>query len=109
MKEIILNPDGVLNILDPRKTYVLEVNWTCCSDPNYSGKKYYLPKESDSGLEFRRVGTTSNFICTPTKFIQYLVEDVLTFLQRHPSNNWSNAHVYEFRSLEEFNNWRYNQ
>jgi hypothetical protein len=108
MKELKLNPDGVLNILDPRKTYVLEVNWTY-EEPEYHGKKYYLPVESRGGLEFRRIGATSNFIWVLGKYIQYLVEAVLKYLQNCQDPHWSEYHVYEFNSLEEFNNWRENQ
>ena len=108
MREITLNPDGVLNILDPRKLYVLEINWTYSHrDPEYFGKKYYLPYKGDNYIEFRRLNAGSHFYCCyNSTHIQYLVDGLFRYMLRVCNRQWTTPHVYEFNSMEEFDNWR---
>jgi len=108
MKEITLNPDGTLNIIDPRKIYCLIINWDQVPEETWMrGIKYYLPKELSLGLwryERQNGGTYGYFGEYNEKHLQYVVEGCLKKCKRPRFINASQ--LLEFNDQEEYNQWR---
>lgn len=105
MKQITLNQDGVLNIMDPRKTYIvkstdLDDNSVIYSTPymeNRSGQPHWIFKEinPDSVKIMGRYCITRYGY----RYLQYLLDNAL----RDPYNSAGfKDELYQFDSLQEF-------
>jgi len=107
MKELKLNPDGILNIIDPKKYFICTINisgptyWQCVKmDINewnqtelYGFSAIY---ESNSWmLRSRSVG----FSLFVQKYIQYSCQTCLEFFKQYPGHE---GKLYQFDSLQEF-------
>jgi hypothetical protein len=104
MREITINQDGTLNIIDTRKIYCLVINWDKVNDEHYlSGIKYYFPVRHSHYWTFDRDGGYFGDQIGE-KDLQYVVEYCLTFLSiRHKYDNA--AKMIEFKDQQEFNQY----
>jgi hypothetical protein len=102
MKQIVLNSQGILDIQDPRKTYIMKS--TCLND---SEVQYSTPfKEGDVWI-FIRIDNINPFVASGkyyiitygTYYLQYLLEKAL--IKAEYDNSYDD-NLYQFNSIEEF-------
>jgi len=102
MKELTLNPDGSMNIVNPDRFFVLVVNWIKeRSWVRLSGKKYYFPVKSDGYFRLEREG---GWFGLEKEDLQYCLSENLRRYQDSTNHAYDLMKIFEFESKEEFEN-----
>jgi len=110
MKTITLNSDGTLNILDPRKTYILIINWDEVDDyVSVHGIKYYktIKYNTDDVWTFEREGGR-RFRSFRSKDLQYAIDACLRYITDERAYRGCSC-IIEFSSDQEFQEWKSTQ
>jgi hypothetical protein len=102
MKELKLNPDGSMNIINPSKFFVMVIDWIGGRGPGtLSGKKYYFPEKHRDYYQLAR--EKEAWYGEQSKYLQYCLSDTLKYYSNR-TENFSYLKIFEFDSKEEFEN-----
>lgn len=102
MKEITLNQDGTLNILNPDKLYVMRFDWFRADEPSLGIKYYIATKVQDKQWSFIRDTDAWFNSSLDANDLQYCVDKML----RH-NNFYHNGrfNIFEFNNYQDFSQY----
>lgn len=99
MKEIKLNQDGILNILNLDKLYVMRFNWILVGEPELGIKYYIATKIRNKLWSFRRDRDKWFNSELDSDCLQYCIDNMIRHNNKY---HYTRFNIFEFKDHREF-------